>query len=798
MSVKNKYVWIVLIFAAEILLFYSYAVRITEMSYPVAFDQISYMNQSYSLYENMIAKDYAKILEFIRTQPTGFLYQLLGAAMLFLFGNSRVTLLLLNLLGYLLVQAAGGYLIWKLTDRYSYALIFEGLFYLTRSAFFWAGDLLDFRIDFFASCLYTCWLLLFLCCQTFRSKKYFVCSVFLAVALILCRPFTIIYLLGVIGVGGVILCVIYRDECKNILKEAAVCGTTIAIFAAPYLFLIRKGLYAYYGIGHLLGNEKEIRAAEQGVHSIWQNLIFYPNSLVRDHLGITAFAICLFLIILGFFAGVIKNQRKNHRLFMKNLVTGFCAVTVPIVILTLDQAKSPVVVNVATGCVIVFSVYVFSAVCENRKDGQYKNTGIRIIAIVCVVTGACHFVSNVTGEKINYSNVRQAQNNKVEVNRAIVQFLNDSQVKSASVFLDRIREWLNIGSIRLFAFEDCRMQTTLSDVLAAGTQTEEMSLIMREYSKEAIHEALEESDIVIASSRDYATDSAYPYDIYLEKERKYIYEYCVQNLSVLISKEIDGDNIVVFVRERADMAASGGDWLMKEGNQIRFYKMEENTSALVVSGDLSGYSPSGMKSVCHANGKELPSVMAIDPIHKTYKIIIDISSFPIGGWDLALGFDKSFRPVDFGISNDSNEYTVPFPKELEIKKQYLDFNSRFSDWMGESGNYLNYINFGEQTEKIVITGNYYPFCPKNLKVMCKDEKSQSDVPAALQIQDGKYKITISLGKENRDRKNIQTLELRFSDYYNPFETGDSEDNRNLTLPVPSKMELVIAQNQDTK
>ena len=797
MNGKKKYTWITLIFTAEALLFLSYVVRITEMSYPVAFDQISYMNQSYSLYENIISKNYAEIVEFIRMQPTGFLYQFLGAVMLFLFGNSRVTLLLLNLLGYMLVQAAGGYLIYKLTKSGPCVLIFEGLFYLTKSAFFWAGDLLDFRIDFFASCLYTCWLLLFLCYQKFRSKGYFICSVFTAVVLILCRPFTIAYILGVIGAGGVMLCFIYRNEYKNIIKEAAVYGITTAIFAAPYLFWIRKGLYDYYGIGHLLGNEKEIRAAEQGVLTIWQNLMFYPRSLIKDHLGVMAFAICLFLIFFGLIIGIIKNKKKNDQLFIKNLVMSFCAVFVPIGILTLDQAKSPVVVNVVTVCTIVFSVYVFSPVCGN-KDRQYKNICIRIVVILCVIMGACHFVSNVTGEKINYSNVRQAQNDKVEVNRAIVQFLKDSQAKSASVFTDRIREWLNIGSIRLFAFEDYRLHTTLSDVLSGRAQTEGVSLIMQEYSKEIIQEALKESDIVVTSSRDYATDSSYPYDIALEKERKNIYEYCVQNLSVLTSKEIDGDHIVVFARERADMTTSGGSWLMKEGNQIHVYKMKDSTSAVIVSGDLSEYSPSGLTSICNANDKELPSVMVIDPIDKTYKIIIDISSFPIGGGYFELGFNKSFRPEELGLNNDKNAYTVPFPKEIEMMEQYLDVHSRFSDWMGESGNYLNYMDFHEQAEKIVVTGNYYSFCPQNLKVTCKDIKSHVNYQTALQTENGKYKITILLGEQDRYRQGIQTLELCFSDYYNPSEAGDSKDNRNLTLPVPSDIKILPVQEQDTE
>lgn len=797
MSGKNKYVWMIVIFTAEVLLFYSYAVRITEMSYPVAFDQIQYMNQSYFLYENIISKNYAEIMEFIGAQPTGFLYQFLGAVMLFLFGNSRVTLLLLNLLGYMLVQAAGGYLIYKLTESGQCVLIFEGLFYLTKSSFYWAGDLLDFRIDFFASCLYTCWLLLFLCYQTYRSKRYFICSVLTAVVLILCRPFTIAYILGVIGVGGVMLCIIYRNEYKNIIKETAVCGITIAIFAAPYLFWIRKGLYTYYGLGHLLGNEKEIRAAEQGVFTIWQNLMFYPKSLIKDHLGVTAFAICFFLIFFGGIIRVIKNQKKNDPLFIKNLIMSFCAVVVPMGILTLDQAKSPVVVNVVTVCAIVFSVYIFSTVCK-EKDDSYKKWFVHVAAILCVVTGGYSFLSNITGEKDHYSNVRQAQNDKVEINRTITKFVKEFPVQAPSVFVDHIYEWLSVDSIRLFAYEDYRLQTDLNNVLAAGTEKEEMSSIMQEYDRESIQEALKESDIVVTSSRDYAADSFYPYDIAMEKERKNIYEYCVQNLSVLTSKEIDGNNIVVFARERADMTTSGGNWLMKERNQIHVCKMKDSTSAVIVSGDLSEYSPSGLTSICNANDKELPSVMVIDPIDKTYKIIIDISSFPIGGGYFELGFNKSFCPEELGLNNDKNAYTVPFPKEIEMMEQYLDVHSRFSDWMGESGNYLNYMDFHEQAEKIVVTGNYYSFCPQNLKVTCKDIKSHVNYQTALQTENGKYKITILLGEQDRYRQGIQTLELCFSDYYNPSEAGDSKDNRNLTLPVPSDIKILPVQEQDTE
>lgn len=794
MSYKNKNIWIVFVFVAELLLFYSYAVRITEMSYPVAFDQISYMNQSYSLYENIISKNYGEIVDFIVSQPTGFLYQIMGMIMLFLFGNSRVALLFVNLFGFILVQAAGGYMLWKLSESFKCTLIFEGLFLMAKSAFFWAGDLLDFRIDFFASCMYTCWVLLFMCFQKYKIKKYFIANIFTAVILILCRPITIAYVFGVISVSTVILCIVYSKEYKNIIKMAVSYGIAIVVFVTPYLFLIRKSLYAYYGIGHLLGAEKEIRAAEQGVHSLWQNLVFYPKSLIKDHLGVSVFVICCFLIIAGFLVSVLEKQRWKDHMFIKNSVISLCAVLVPICVLTLDQSKSPVVVNIVTASAIVFSVYIFSSIYWNN-DGKYKKMFINLIVMLCLLLGACSFVSNVTGEKINYSNVRQAQNDKVEMNKVIAEFVKNSPGSPPSIFMDRIREWLNIGSIQLFAYEDYRFQAELDDALADKGNAEGMGL-MQEYDREVIQEALDEADIVITSARDYAAASLYPYDISLEKERSYIYEYCVENLSVLISKEIDGDNIVVFAREKADITGMSSNWLMKEGNHISFRKMEETTSTLIVSGEMSEYSPSGIVSICSAGGTKLPSDMDIDPLNKTYKIIVDISSFPVGAGYFELGFNKAFRPKDLGISDDVNEYTVPFPKELVITEQYLELSSKFSDWMGENENYLKYIDWTNQAHEIVLSGNFYNICPEDLRIICRNYETKADYPVKLQIYDDQYKITISLGSDYKHRQKVQTLELCFNDYYNPYKEGDSEDDRNLTLPVPSLVEWKTAEDNN--
>jgi hypothetical protein len=53
----------------------------------------------------------------------------------------------------------------------------------------------------------------------------------------------------------------------------------------PILVRNWENLYDYYVVGHVLSGEQNVRAAGVGVFSLTDHLLFYPRSLVFDHLG---------------------------------------------------------------------------------------------------------------------------------------------------------------------------------------------------------------------------------------------------------------------------------------------------------------------------------------------------------------------------------------------------------------------------------------------------------------------------------------------------------------------------------
>ena len=70
-----------------------------------------------------------------------------------------------------------------------------------------------------------------------------------------------------------------RARAATSAKNLFICGSAILVCVSPFLFLARDAIYNYYVVGHFLSAEKYIRAAEQGVRSLWDDLTYYPWSV---------------------------------------------------------------------------------------------------------------------------------------------------------------------------------------------------------------------------------------------------------------------------------------------------------------------------------------------------------------------------------------------------------------------------------------------------------------------------------------------------------------------------------------
>jgi hypothetical protein len=188
---------------------------------------------------------------------------------------------------------------------------------------------------------------------SFRHTSRIFVVVLASIFLVYHRFFTIIYVAGVLG--GLLAVEIYEiwqssstgrktvavRQARNILLS----GMMIAVVCLPRLYLSRSAIYGYYVMGHVLGDEKFIRANELGLHTVAGHLFFYPGSILVKHVGPVTLLI----------AGALMSWRlRSERVpvsallirpyrFRREFISLGVAVLIPIIILTTNISKSPVV-----------------------------------------------------------------------------------------------------------------------------------------------------------------------------------------------------------------------------------------------------------------------------------------------------------------------------------------------------------------------------------------------------------------------------------------------------------------------
>jgi hypothetical protein len=129
--------------------------------------------------------------------------------------------------------------------------------------------------------------------------------------------------------------------------HASTCLIALGICAFPFMFASRVAIYNYYVVGDILGPEKAIRAAQEGVTTWWDAMRYYPVSIIAHHLGLPYFVACLCLLV-GILMCLARTPVQTRRrawtsdVALEPLLV-VAGVLFPLVILTLDVLKTPVV-----------------------------------------------------------------------------------------------------------------------------------------------------------------------------------------------------------------------------------------------------------------------------------------------------------------------------------------------------------------------------------------------------------------------------------------------------------------------
>jgi hypothetical protein len=346
----------------EALLCYHFYRREIAWYPPGNFDQSKYLAMAYQIGNEAHQKGpLAIIIKALGSHfYTGVALPIEGALSGFVIGGARLPQLLVLFLEYCALQIFGFATARSLWGSRVYGYMMLGLILCQITPWYWSGGMFDFRLDFAAYCLYGLWVCAAMKSNLFLDRRWAVVTGLAGAFLVLHRFVTIVYLFGVSAAFAgicIALQIFWRtngDITKRMrgrLLNLAISFGVVAVVTGPFFIRNWTAFYQYYATSH---GESEVRvryAQMQGVNSLVDHLLYYPKSILGDHLGFafllgSAMAIGASFVARFLFrsnVAVPKGAAPGDERFLLQIIFLLGTILGPLVVLTADVLKNPCV-----------------------------------------------------------------------------------------------------------------------------------------------------------------------------------------------------------------------------------------------------------------------------------------------------------------------------------------------------------------------------------------------------------------------------------------------------------------------
>ena len=391
----NRWRWLVaaLLMLAEFLLFDRMTSVHHASIYPRWNDQIQYLRESYTAFEEAKAHGLAAGLKFALGKPAlqGTLHDTTALMVFWLAGSaSRSAALSLNMLLFLAWQASLLAVIPRISG--SHALGWMGFGLVLCLAGPWsagAGSAVDFRLDHGAMCLMGLMSTLALLTGGFRSTRWSAALGFLTGLLLLERFLTSAYL-AVIFLAALIWILCGADRASR-LRNLGLAGLIAAAMALPIFWLNRTAIYTYYWVGHITGAEGSARSP--GL-DLWHSVEFIAGNLARLHLGAWfgwTVAALTAVLLGGFF---LAREKSAPPAAPGWLFSALAFLLLPALVLCFHRQKSEYVLGVLVPGLILLVLWLWAWLLRRIDFSRLNPVWRRIpvlLAVGAVASGSVYF-----------------------------------------------------------------------------------------------------------------------------------------------------------------------------------------------------------------------------------------------------------------------------------------------------------------------------------------------------------------------------------------------------------------------
>jgi hypothetical protein len=685
MKQVGRIIWLVLLL--ETLLFVTFYYREIAWYPPAIFDQGEYLARSYALQESATRNGLQELLRpFIESgHETGIAFPVEGALFGLFLGIPRLSRLCVGFAAFAVLQICAYSTARKLWDGCAYGFAALGLVLCQSTLWFWAGGLFDYRMDFLAYCVYGIWACLVLRSGLFDDRKWAVASALVGVVLVLNRFLTIVYLSGVLLGFATALAVLWiflgksdapELDLKNRLRNLAISLIVLFCGTIPFMVLNAKAFHEHYVVGTLTSDEKYIRAQEFGLTSVVDHLLYYPKSVLSDHLGPMFIAGALIAIFAGIFSFFTGRPRKVAPTFVRarntQILQGIYllgAIAGPLVVLTCDVSKSPVVGGIVGVPCALLVVWLMAALAfgAGEADLLLQRRVLGICAGVVVGLGVFNQLAHASKHLPSYDD-RESYERLTELDRWLAETARKSGLSNPTISADIVSQWLTAQTITASAFEQTGKLVPFRQLLGRT--------IFGVERDEALSE-LANSDYVVLTT--VPKVGVYPFYEKIQKYWNDLKSWSDENMLLVQTMPFEDYTATIYVRPIPRILGVSGDWITSRGLDLETKTgILEKFPVIRLAGTTNFSHLPKVPSVSvtvQANNKSmtLPATLMRDG--RNYTISFDTSSLGNPRDEhvrFHVSFDVFFIPKVIGINEDTRELVIRAPSRVEMQKKSRD------------------------------------------------------------------------------------------------------------------------------
>ena len=506
--------------------------------YPRWNDQIQYLTEAYTAYEQAQTDGVVPALAGTLTNASaqGTLHDFWALLVFLVAGPSRSAALSVNLLAFVAWQAALFWAVLRSGAPRPAAWLAALLPLALRGP--WAavpGGAIDFRLDHLALCMLGVTSAAALATDGFRQRR---ASLLLGLAVgltLITRFLTGTYFAVLFGLA--LLWLARGPERAIRLRNLLAAAAVAAAVAAPVFWVNRDWVWNYYFIGHFVGPESALRAPNFG---LGRSLAFVLGHWQRDHLGLA------FWLIPGAAAGALALLAPLRRAAVPAAShfrpgewagVGAAFLFAPLLVLTLHTQKSEVVLSSLTpGLVLALAAGLTTLV--TRTPAGWRPT---LVAVLAGAAACTHFARAQGQTPYDAGFVAEAR----AVNTVADQIYASARragLGRPHLGVDHVTDALDAQILRVICYERHRRWVPFDMKLPTGIMTESEAVLLAR---------LQDCDFFFLTDPP-AGDGRWPYDRDMRRLHPALKQWCEHHLKPVRTLQLAERSLTLYQRREIE------------------------------------------------------------------------------------------------------------------------------------------------------------------------------------------------------------------------------------------------------